>query len=63
MKPPKTMPRPGRTNRVATSDVKCTWCIGTETQDVHEITMLHPKVGTCNDQCPWLAANHGKNIQ
>ena len=43
-------------------DAKSTWCIGTETQDVHRVTMLQPRPRTCNGQCPWLQANHGKTI-
>ena len=45
---------------MSSSKVKSTWAIGTETQAVHEITMLEPRTRPCNDQCPWLAANHDK---
>jgi hypothetical protein len=41
---------------------KSTWCIGTETQDVHHITMLRPRSRTCNGQCPWLQANHDRTV-
>ena len=43
--------------------IPSTWFIGTETQDVHSVTMLKPKSRPCNDQCPWLVANHGKTVQ
>ncbi len=49
-------------NAASPDDTKTTWCIGTERQDVHHVTMLRPRPRTCNDQCPWLQANHGKTV-
>jgi hypothetical protein len=44
-------------------NVKSEWLIGTETQDVHHVTMLKPRSRPCNKQCPWLTANHGKTVE
>jgi hypothetical protein len=44
-------------------NIKSEWFIGTETQDVHRVTMLKPKSKPCNEQCPWLAANHDKTVE
>ena len=43
--------------------VRATWCIATETQDVHQVTMLKPIASTCNEQCPWRQANHGRTVE
>jgi hypothetical protein len=45
----------------AAAETKASWAIGTETQDVHRITMLEPRSRTCNRQCPWRAENYGKS--
>lgn len=47
----------------ADDKVRSKWCIGTETQDVHQVTMLEPIASTCNDQCPWRTANHGRTVE
>ena len=43
--------------------VRATWCIATETQDLHQVTMLKPIASTCNEQCPWRQANHGRTVE
>jgi hypothetical protein len=45
-------------------DVKSTWCTGCPElpQLGHHVTMLHPRPQPCNNQCPWLADNHGKTV-
>ena len=50
-------------NPASNENVKNNWSIGTDTQDVHHVTMLKPKSSPCNDQCPWLVANHGKTVK
>jgi hypothetical protein len=46
------------------ADVKSTWCTGCPElpQLGHHITMLYPRPRPCNNQCPWLADNHGKTL-
>jgi hypothetical protein len=49
----------------ADDDVKSTWYCGNPEfpQLGHHVTMRQPRSKPCNDQCPWLLANHGKSVK
>jgi hypothetical protein len=32
-------------------------------KDAHLVTMRSPLLRTCNNQCPWLVANHGRTVE
>ncbi len=46
-------------------DVKSTWWVDgwARPKDAHHVTMRSPRSQTCNDQCPWLAANHDRTVE
>jgi len=45
-------------------DVKGTWCVDgwSRPKEVHHVTMCSPLPRTCNNQCPWLVANHDQTV-
>ena len=46
-------------------DVKSTWLVDgwAHPKDAHHVTMCSPLSRTCNNQCPWLVANHGQTVE
>jgi hypothetical protein len=46
-------------------DVKSTWYVDgwARPKDAHHVTMRSPLSRTCNNQCPWLVANHGRTVE
>lgn len=49
----------------ADNGVKSTWYSGNSElpQLGHRVTMHQPRPTPCNNQCPWLVANHGKSVK
>lgn len=49
----------------ADDNVKSTWYSGNSElpQLGHRVTMREPRPTPCNNQCPWLVANHGKSVK
>jgi hypothetical protein len=45
--------------------VKSTWYVDgwARPKDAHRVTMYAPLPRTCNHQCPWLVANHGRTVE
>jgi hypothetical protein len=48
-----------------TDDVKSTWRVDgwARPKDAHHVTMRSPLPRTCNNQCPWLVANHDRTVE
>jgi hypothetical protein len=46
-------------------DVKRTWRVDgwARPKDAHTVTMRAPLPRTCNNQCPWLTANHDRTVE
>ena len=49
----------------ADKGIKDTWYSGNSElpQLGHRVTMCEPRSKPCNNQCPWLVANHGKSVK
>jgi len=49
----------------ADKGIKGTWYSGNSElpQLGHRVTMCEPRSKPCNNQCPWLVANHGKSVK